>query len=162
MLKALRPHGLHASGLAQTLGELVQGWRGRHTEIAFLLDLPRTMPATGDAVALAIYRVVQEALTNVVRHSGARHCTVRLMAGAASLALEVNEDDADHGSTSAPCSDTGAGWHGGLLGMRERVSMVGGELHALPNPSGGLRLYALLPLNAVAAPVSEHGAEVLP
>jgi two-component system sensor histidine kinase UhpB len=112
------------------------------------------MPEPGDAVALAIYRVVQEALTNVVRHSGARHCTVRLMPGASTLALEVLDD-----GCGLP---TGAGWHGGLLGMRERVSMAGGELHALPNPSGGLRLYALFPLDAVAAPVLENGAEVLP
>jgi len=154
MLKALRPHGLHASGLAQTLRELVQGWCGRHTEIEFLLDLPKTVPETGDAVALAIYRVVQEALTNVVRHSGARHCTVRLMPGASTVALEVIDDGRG--------LSAGAGWHGGLLGMRERVGMVGGELHALPNPSGGLRLYALFPLDGVAAPVSADGVEVLP
>ena len=154
MLKALRPHGLHASGLAQTLRELVQGWRGRHTETEFLLDLPKSVPETGDAVVLAIYRVVQEALTNVVRHSGARHCTVRLMPGATTLALEVIDD-----GCGLP---GGASRHGGLLGMRERVGMVGGELHALPNPSGGLRLYALFPLSVVAASLPADGAEVLP
>jgi len=158
MLKALRPHGLHASGLAQTLRELVLGWRGRHTEIEFSLDisaLPDTLPGrgdgnshgigndSGDAMALAIYRVVQEAMTNVVRHSGARHCTVRMTMEDGTLALDVIDD-----GCGLPA---GLRWHGGLLGMRERVAMVGGALQVLPNPAGGLCLRALFPLPASGA-----------
>jgi two-component system sensor histidine kinase UhpB len=150
MLKTLRPHGLHASGLAHTLNELVQGWRSRTTGIAFALELPQPLPQplpdTGDAMALAIYRVVQEALTNVVRHSGARHCTVRLSAGATLLALEVIDDG--RGLPATPCP------HGGLLGMHERVGMAGGRLHILPNPGGGLRLRALFRLAAEPLPTS--------
>jgi two-component system sensor histidine kinase UhpB len=82
--------------------------------------------------------VVQEAVTNVVRHSGARHCTVRMMPGATTLALEVSDDGC--GLPAGPLR------RGGLLGMQERVGMVGGELHALRGPSGGLRLHALFPL----------------
>jgi two-component system sensor histidine kinase UhpB len=143
MLESLRPHGLHASGLAQTLRELVHGWRGRHTDIDFALDLPQPAPAIDDATALAIYRVVQEAVTNVVRHSGARHCTVRMMPGATTLALEVSDDG--RGLPAGPL------WRGGLLGMQERVGMVGGELHALRGASGGLRLHALFPLAVATA-----------
>jgi two-component system sensor histidine kinase UhpB len=142
MLKTLRPHGLHASGLAPTLRELVQGWRGRHTDIAFALDLPTATPALDDAMALTIYRVVQEAVTNVVRHSGARQCAIRLTAGVGVLVLEVIDD-----GRGLPA---GTRWHGGLLGMHERVGMVGGQLHALPNPAGGLRLRALFPLKVAA------------
>jgi len=155
MLKTLRPHGLHASGLVQTLRELVQGWRGRHTEIEFALDLSQALspalPPTlserigdiGDPMALAIYRMVQEAVTNVVRHSGARHCAIRMSAGADTLALEVIDDG--RGLGEAPR------WHGGLLGMRERVEMAGGQLHTLARPGGGLRLSALFPLPAGSA-----------
>lgn len=138
MLKTLRPHGLHAGSLAHTLRELVQGWRGRNTGIEFTLDLAQPMPDIGDAMALSVYRVVQEALTNVVRHSGARHCTVRLSAGATLLALEIIDDGCGLPATLRP--------HGGLLGMHERVGMAGGCLHTLPNPGGGLRLRALFPL----------------
>jgi two-component system sensor histidine kinase UhpB len=142
MLKTLRPHGLHASGLAQTLRELVLGWRGRHTAIAFGLDLPEPMPDIGDAMALAVYRVVQEAVTNVVRHSGARHCTVRMTTGAGNLVLDVIDDGC--GLDDAPR------WHGGLLGMHERVGMVGGQLQTLRSPAGGLCLRAIFPLAAAS------------
>ena len=142
MLKTLRPHGLHASGLAHTLHELVQGWRGRHTEIDFSLDLPQPLPGIDDALALTVYRVVQEALTNAVRHSGARHCTVRIAGSPGLLALEVSDDG--RGLPTAPR------WHGGLLGMRERVDMAGGQLDILPNPGGGLCLRARFPLAAEA------------
>lgn len=140
MLKTLRPHGLHASGLAQTLRELIQGWRGRYTEIDFTLDLPPSLPQTGDAMALAVYRVVQEAVTNVVRHSGARHCTVTMRREAAALALEVVDD-----GRGLP---DGLRWGGGLLGMQERVGMAGGALQLLPAGAGGLCLRAVFPLPA--------------
>jgi two-component system sensor histidine kinase UhpB len=142
MLKTLRPHGLHASGLVQTLRELVQGWRGRHTDIAFALDLPPVLPDIDDATALTVYRVVQEAVTNVVRHSGARHCTVRMDTGATILTLDVIDD-----GCGLPA---GPRWHGGLLGMQERVGMVGGHLQALPGAGGGLCLRAIFPLPAAA------------
>ena len=152
MLKTLRPHGLHASGLAQTLRELIQGWRGRHTEIEFTLDLPAALPEIDDAMALAVYRVVQEAVTNVVRHSGARHCTVRLRVESATLALEVVDD-----GRGLPA---GFRWHGGLLGMQERVGMAGGDLTLVPASSGGLCLRAVfpLPLDAEQVPPALAGA----
>jgi len=146
MLKTLRPHGLHASGLAHTLNELVQGWRSRSTGIDFTLDLAQPLPDIGDAMALAIYRVVQEALTNAVRHSGARHCTVRLSAGPTLLALEIIDDGCGLPQTPRP--------HGGLLGMHERVGMAGGQLHILPNPGSGLRLRALFPLASDPLPTT--------
>lgn len=149
LLKTLRPHGLDGAGLGHTLRELVQGWRGRHTNIDFALELPEPMPPIGDAMALVLYRVVQEALTNAVRHSGARRCTVRLAAGPARLALEIVDDGCGLPPASRP--------HGGLLGMQERIGMAGGQLHVLPNPGGGLRLRALFPLapDAVQAPAAE-------
>lgn len=146
MLKTLRPHGLHAGGLAHTLRELVQGWRGRHTEIDFSLELAQPLSAIDDALALTVYRVVQEALTNAVRHSGARHCTVRVAASAGLLALEVSDD-----GRGLPANACALHWHGGLLGMRERVDMAGGQLDILPNPGGGLCLRARFPLAAAAA-----------
>lgn len=153
MLRTLRPHGLHASGLAHTLTELVQGWRGRHTEIDFALDLPQPMPEIGDDMALAIYRVVQEALTNAVRHSGARHCRLGMRTDGAGLMLEIADD-------GCGLPDT-AHRHGGLLGMQERVGMVGGALQMLPNPGGGLVLRALLPLASSAGRVLAVAEEAL-
>lgn len=138
MLKTLRPHGLHVGSLAQTLHELVQGWRGRHTEMTFTLDLPPSLPTLADATALTIYRVVQEALTNAVRHSGARRCAVHITAGPADLVVDVR--DGGCGLLAG-----GAGQRG-LSIMRERVGMVGGVLHIDPGGADGLHLRALFPL----------------
>lgn len=141
MLKTLRPHGLHAAGLAQTLRELVLGWRARHTDIDFELDLPTQLPDVGELLSLTVYRVVQEAVTNVVRHSGASLCVVRLAVRTGGLVLEVRDD-------GRGLPRDGATWHGGLLGITERIGMAGGQLRLVAGPAGGLRLLATLPLPA--------------
>ncbi len=144
MLKTLRPHGLHAAGLAQTLRELVLGWRTRHTDIDFELDLPTQLPDVGELLSLTVYRVVQEAVTNVVRHSGASLCVVRLAVRAGGLVLEVRDD-------GRGLPEDAACWHGGLLGITERIAMAGGQLRLVAGPAGGLRLLATLPLPAAQA-----------
>jgi two-component system, NarL family, sensor histidine kinase UhpB len=138
MLKTLRPHGLHASGLAQTLRELIDGWRNRSTGIEFTLSLQSRIPEVSEVTALTLYRVVQEAVTNVVRHSGARHCAVQIKSTEAQLLVEVLDDGC--GLPSA-----GVARRGGLLGMEERLDMAGGKLELLANPIGGLHLVATLP-----------------
>jgi signal transduction histidine kinase len=95
------------------------------------------------AVDLAAYRIVQEALTNVLRHAGPATATVRLTYGEGHFAVQVEDDG--HGA---------AGWPpvGGtsLLGMRERVAALGGRLEAGPRPAGGFRVLAMLPLDGAA------------
>lgn len=145
MLKSLRPHGLHASGLAQAVAELVEGWQGRGTGIAFSTALQSDVPETAEITALTLYRVVQEALTNVVRHSHASHCMVELTATASQLRVAVTDD-------GAGLPPAGSVWRGGLLGMRERVEMAGGELALLPNCGGGLRLVVQLPVRPPVSP----------
>jgi two-component system sensor histidine kinase UhpB len=153
MLKTLRPHGLHASGLAQTLCELVDGWRGRSTGIEFTVSLQSPVPDVTDMAALTLYRVVQEALTNVVRHSGARHCAIVVASTPTRLRVEVTDD----GCGLPPA---GVARRGGLLGMMERVDMAGGQLELLANPAGGLRLVATLPVQdeSKASTLANEGA----
>ena len=95
----------------------------------------------GPGLDLAAYRIVQEALTNVQRHSAARCAEVRLAYDAKEVRLEVH----DAGPETAPTSEPGG--HG-LVGIRERVALYGGSLTAGPDGSGGFRLCAVL----VAAP----------
>ena len=97
---------------------------------------PRPVP---EGVALSAYRVVQEALTNVVRHSGARRADVRVRFLENALEVEVTDDG--RGRPSAP--DRAGGF--GLLGMRERVAVHGGELEAGPRRDAGYRVRANLP-----------------
>jgi signal transduction histidine kinase len=98
-------------------------------------------PAMDPGVALTVYRIVQEALTNVLKHGGAQATAeVRLDVGSRWLALEVF----DTGRGPARGSD-GAIGHG-LAGMRERVALYGGTLRTGPRPGGGYRVYARIPV----------------
>jgi signal transduction histidine kinase len=88
---------------------------------------------------LAAYRVVQEALTNVIKHAGQARTTVRIEYRQAELLITVCDD----GSSAAAA--TGRGGRG-LIGLRERIAVYGGELDAGPRPGGGWRLAARIPL----------------
>jgi signal transduction histidine kinase len=87
-------------------------------------------------VELTAYRIAQEALTNVVRHAGARHAQVELWYGAGTLTLSV-EDDGQGGAATS----TGHG----LVGMRERVALYDGELVVGARPGAGWQVKACLP-----------------
>lgn len=140
ILKDLRPHGLHASGLAQALRELADSWRGRGTGIEFTLSLEEPAAGVTELTAVTAYRVVQEALTNVVRHSHACHCSVLLACNGSQLRIEVADD-------GRGLPEHGVARRGGLQGMLERVGMAGGELTLSRGPAGGLRLVAALPVH---------------
>jgi signal transduction histidine kinase len=87
---------------------------------------------------------VQESLTNVIRHAGAARATVSVHHRKDRVEIEVTDDGqgAVHGNGAA----AGAGGGHGLAGMRERVTLLGGELDAGPRPTGGYRVWARLPL----------------
>ncbi|WP_245970831.1 sensor histidine kinase [Streptomyces rishiriensis] len=96
----------------------------------------RPVPAD---IELSAYRIVQEALTNVVRHAGAGHCRVVVDYGDEALSVEVVDDGRGASAHGVP--------HGfGIIGMRERVGLLGGELSTGPRPGGGFRVAARLPL----------------
>ncbi|WP_157018450.1 sensor histidine kinase [Cryptosporangium arvum] len=99
-----------------------------------------------DAVQLAVYRVVQEGLTNVVKHAGPTTCRVELSEADGTLRIVIEDD----GPTSPPPAPDPSGH--GLVGLRERVALFGGELEAGPRPGPpGFRLIATLPAGRAAA-----------
>jgi len=100
----------------------------------------RPLPAEADQAA---YRIVQEALTNVSRHAGQACASVHLHYGPESLSIRVDDDG--QGAVAGP-RPAGPGL--GLVGMRERVSVLGGQLHAGPQDDGGFRVCAELPVRA--------------
>lgn len=106
---------------------------GVHAEIRLVGEGP-PLPADID---LAAFRILQEALTNVVRHAGTDACRVTVERREAELSLEVEDD----GRGGLP-----AGTGFGLVGMRERVALLHGRFTAGPRPEGGFRVTALLPL----------------
>jgi signal transduction histidine kinase len=100
---------------------------------------PAVLPA---GVELSAYRIVQEAVTNAARHAGASEVVVTLTFGERFIKIEVEDDGGGAG---------GAGRDGhGLIGMRERVALLGGELHVGPGAAGGFRVAARLPNEAAA------------
>jgi signal transduction histidine kinase len=95
----------------------------------------RLLPAE---VGLAAYRIVQESLTNVLRHSQATSATVRLTYEADRLRVEVQDNGV--GNPTSP-----SGHSHGILGMQERTAALGGEFEASALPRGGFRVRATLP-----------------
>jgi signal transduction histidine kinase len=95
------------------------------------------------ALDRAAYRIVQEALTNALRHAGPATASVSLVYEPERLILDIVDD----GQGSSPNSDDPMpGFGHGIAGMRERALAVGGELEAAPQPAGGFRVRATLPL----------------
>jgi signal transduction histidine kinase len=115
--------------------------------------LPVTVTVTGAERALppevdrAAYRIVQEALNNVSRHAGLARASVHLRYEPDALSVQVDDDGAGPTSatnpTKASISTTGPGL--GLIGMRERVTALGGRLHAGPRDDGGFQVLARFP-----------------
>jgi signal transduction histidine kinase len=103
-------------------------------------------------VALTVYRIVQEALTNALKHAGvSATAQVRLSFGQLWLIVEIFD------TGRGPAPDTGRLGHG-LVGMRERVALYGGTLRTGPRPGGGFRVYAKIPMEQLGAPSGEGAA----
>ncbi|WP_329021791.1 sensor histidine kinase [Streptomyces sp. NBC_00690] len=128
----------------QQIEDLVEQVRRAGLTVDFRIEgTPRPLPS---GVELTAYRIVQEALTNTRKHAGPEvGASVRLVYFDDGLGLLVEDDG--RGSAHELYEDGGADGQGhGLIGMRERIGMVGGTLDAGPRPGGGFRISALLPL----------------
>jgi signal transduction histidine kinase len=132
----LRPTVLDDLGLAPALRGLVEDFAKR-TRIEATLDGAESLPPFAPDLQVVIYRVVQEALTNVARHSEASHVRVEVKNGAAGLRVRIEDDG--RGLSGPP------EFHLGLLGMRERVTAAGGALSIEGRPGAGVRVEAQLP-----------------
>ena len=97
-------------------------------------------------VDLSAYRIVQEALTNTLKHAGPVRARVAVRYRAGELELEISDEGSLPGRPPAADATNGAGGHG-LLGMRERVTLYGGDLHTGRRPEGGFVVRASLPLS---------------
>lgn len=149
MTSRLRPVALDELGLVGALEHDLMGWRQRLPATRFTLAIGELPKDIDEPVGIALYRVAQEGLTNVVRHAEARHVTVELKFVAASAVLRLTLQDDGRGV------ELKAIRHGlGLLGMRERIEALGGGFRIETRPTQGFRLDARVPLDG-----AEHAGE---
>ena len=124
----------------------VEGLAARVSEAGLTVELtvdgvPRTLPSSID---LSAYRIIQESLTNSLKHAGAANAFVAIHYGSDRLDLEITDDGRGDSRQSAKGEEGGRG----LIGMKERVALYGGELSVGPRPEGGFRVRARLPLGS--------------
>jgi two-component system, NarL family, sensor histidine kinase FusK len=146
LLGRLRPPALDSLGLEQALQELCETWE-KQSAIAcgfFPQDVPA---ALDDTVGITVFRLVQEGLTNIARHSGADQVRIelRLQADGEQLLLSI----ADNGRGLPDADSPRPGF--GLIGMAERVGGLHGTLRLISQPGQGLRIEARLPTTVAAA-----------
>ena len=135
----LRAAPLEGRPLSEALKALVERWEAE-TGIGARYRAVNGSRPLPPRVEAALYRICQEALTNVARHAGAERATVRLVATPERVRLVVEDD-----GRGFDASDVPEGRHG-LVGMRERAEMLGGTLEVRSDPGAGTRIEAAVPL----------------
>lgn len=146
----LRPLMLDDLGLSAALDWLAREF-ARRMGIQVRLELDDNAPPVPERAAIAVYRMVQEALTNIARHAKATRARIELRQADGELLLTVDDD----GVGLPPMAMHRAGSHG-LVGMRERCHMLGGELQIGASPLGGSRIAVRLPLQSATKSLLER------
>jgi two-component system sensor histidine kinase UhpB len=152
MLGRLRAPPLAEFGLADAIGNMVEFWRRRNPEIRYRVDIAPECDGLGEFTDITIYRVVQECLSNAVRHGKPANI---------GISVRLSGDDAEGGNgVVIEVTDDGRGMRDpdaggfGLLGMKERVAESGGHLTLTDNPGGGVVVMATLPRPARHLPAA--------
>jgi signal transduction histidine kinase len=133
----LRPPALDDLGLVEALRRLAERYGSESGRLRVSVETPEDIPYLPAAVEVAVFRITQEALTNIVRHARARKCVVRLVVDE-DVTLEIVDD----GVGIPAVRSAGVG----LTSMHERASELGGSCIVEPVPNGGTRVLARLPL----------------
>jgi two-component system, NarL family, sensor histidine kinase UhpB len=141
MIPRLRPLTLDSLGLADAIGEQIAELRRLHPAIEFdaqIGDLPEPL---GTSLTLAVYRILQEAVTNALRHAQASRIAIALHVAGDALLLDISDD----GRGLAP--DWQRPGHYGVHGMTDRARALGGTLNVDNRPHGGVRVATSIPLH---------------
>lgn len=145
----LRPAMLDDLGLEAALEWLVKEW-GERTGLALRLQVHPLREQLSEAAKIAVYRIVQEALTNVARHANARSAIVSLQSQAGHLRIVVADDGVglSHGAVDKRQSN-------GLRGIRERARSLGGHAEISNRPGGGSQLVVVLPFERIDSTIGD-------
>lgn len=159
ILQRLRPLGDNAAtDLQQALQHYLELWQQHYPELALHADIRTGTLQVGDELALAVLRIIQEGLTNVVRHAAAAQVrlTLHSVQQADGAWLELTLADNGRGLCGQASSNAGCGF--GLTGMRERVAALHGELSVASIAGGGTCLRARLP--AIPLPAEQTTRQI--
>ena len=138
MLSRLRPMTLDDLGLTEALRDMLHNWRERQPEIDWEWDFVGEFESLPDTLQVTIYRLVQECTTNCVRHAHASHVKVEVRREAETIKVAVTDDGKG--------LDANLVKGFGLIGMRERVSALGGRIAFDTEEGRGLQVRVLIPL----------------
>ncbi len=146
IISRLRPSALDNLGLTETLQDSIAAWQSRHPELKFKLDFSGRLDDLGETINITVYRIVQECLTNVIRHAQATNVEIAVKrqpaaAGACEM-LRLAVCDDGKGTPEEAVQDG----HFGLLGMRERVQALNGSFSIDSAPNRGFCINVTLPL----------------
>ena len=141
------PSFVPAPGIGD-LDQLLDQCRAAGLEVTYRVHGP--VAPVSPSMDLSVYRIVQEALTNVTKHAGTAQATVDLTFEEGEVVVSVVDEGALHRNGAVLPPDTGveAGAHHGIIGMRERTAMFGGTLTAEPRREGGFEVRARFPLDS--------------
>jgi signal transduction histidine kinase len=153
MIRELRPVALDELGLNAALEHYVEQCAQRMPEVTFEVSLAGELDSLDEQVNLAVYRLIQESLTNISRHAGARRVVLSISRASdgrgAAEAVTVKITDDGRGADLQRLPE-GVG----LIGMRERIEMLGGQWHVATQPGAGFAITARIPLDAVRPAVA--------
>lgn len=140
MMRNLHPLVLIELGLKASLEDLLNHWSQRHPELSLTLLCPDTVDSIEHKITIQVFRIVQECLTNIIRHAQASEATIHLeMASEKMLHLEITDN-----GQGCTLTETKKGF--GLLAIRERIKSLGGELHIQTGQQQGMKITASIPL----------------
>jgi signal transduction histidine kinase len=143
----LRPSNLADLGLLVALQQHIEEWSAHHRIATEIQSIGWGQERFGAEVETVLYRVTQEALTNVVKHAQAQHVSIILEQRDNTVHLTI-EDDGQGFDLQAVQHRPDAHHHFGLLGMRERITLIGGTLGIETMPGHGTTLFVHIPLPA--------------
>ncbi|MDD2722913.1 MAG: histidine kinase [Methylovulum sp.] len=143
LLQRLRPAELEDLGLAASLASLVSGWNALGGKTRYHLEINGDCAGLPEPLAITLFRISQECLTNIAKHADASHARVGLAVSGDSVALTIEDDGI---ASQLPFSQNKGI---GLLGIRERVMALDGRLTLRIVPPHGLKVEARLPIHAV-------------
>lgn len=151
IMRNLHPHLLNELGLTAAVRELVTDF-ARSAGLEYRVDVPEEAPEPPRHVAIALFRILQEALSNVEKHASAHRVEVTLRLLPTEAALRVSDDGVGFNPETA---GPGRGERLGLAGMRERAELLGGLFHLSTLPGRGTTIEVIIPWNSEATPPSE-------